>query len=369
MDRIPSNQIALEHRPHGFQRRLVIGQRIDGEIDAKIPATGTRDEGIVADISQRHFLRRNIGELRLRAIGHWLPVVRAVAGWRRDKDSFFISCFRIFNRTAGFHIDARCPVHGHEILGRDQFPVAAIDDVEKPVLGCLHHYFFVTAADFERREDDRLRLREIPRFTGHALIMPLIFAGIGIERNDRRDEQIVALPVRAQAVIPWRAIAHTDQDLIEILVVNDRVPDGATTTEFGPVAVPSRLHFGNDLVRRRAIGFRSFGWRHSVETPRQLAGRGVIRTDIAAHTIFTAAVADKHAAFDDARRASDRIGFALIDRHSRPRKCAGFGVDSDQPPIERADIDFAFVDCRPAVDHIATSFEPGFAGHFGVIGP
>ena len=115
-------------------------------------------------------------------------------------------------------------------------------------------------------------------------------------------------------MIPGRSIADANQDLVEFLVIDNCVPHGATAAELAVIAVPGGLHLGDDLIRCRAIGLGSFGRRHGVETPDLLAGPCVIGGHITANPVFCAAIADQDTALDDARRAGDRIGLALIQR-------------------------------------------------------
>ena len=63
-------------------------------------------------------------------------------------------------------------------------------------------------------EDDRLGGGVVPAFAGRRLIVPEIFAGVGSDGYDRRQEEIVALALTAIGVIPGRAVAGADR-LIE----------------------------------------------------------------------------------------------------------------------------------------------------------
>jgi hypothetical protein len=66
-------------------------------------------------------------------------------------------------------------------------------------------------------EDDRLGRGIIPTFAGCFLIMPQIFAGLRLQRDDRGQEQIVAFAVRADAMVPWIAIADAQIELVEFM--------------------------------------------------------------------------------------------------------------------------------------------------------
>ena len=56
--------------------------------------------------------------------------------------------------------------------------------------------------------------------------MPDIVSAVGIDRNDGREEPIVALARATIALIPFGPIADTEIDQIEIGIVGDAFPDG-----------------------------------------------------------------------------------------------------------------------------------------------
>src|SRR6185436_5234644 len=64
----------------------------------------------------------------------------------------------------------------------------------------------------------------VPRLAGRFLIVPNVGAGVGVQLEHRREEQIVALAFGALPAAPRRTVARADVDLIELLVVDDRVP-------------------------------------------------------------------------------------------------------------------------------------------------
>src|SRR3546814_6807883 len=84
------------------------------------------------------------------------------------------------------------------------------------------------------------------------LIMPFIGAGRRIERDDRGEEPVVAFAVRARAVIPRIAIADAQVNLVEILVIDDRVPHGAAAARGLPLALvgPGRVALAREEDRQ-----------------------------------------------------------------------------------------------------------------------
>src|SRR6185312_11399098 len=115
-------------------------------------------------------------------------------------------------------------------------------------------------------------------------------------------------------------------------VVHDGVPHRAATTELPPIPFPRGRGFLHGLV------FEALRWiaRHRVEAPQLLAGLGVVRADVATHTVLAAGVADEHLAARDARSARDRVVLALVDRDDEPRFLTRLRVDCDETTIERA---------------------------------
>ena len=199
--------------------------------------------------------------------------------------------------------------------------------------------------------------------------MPFIFAGIGIERDDRGDEEIVALTLTTDFVVPWGAVADADQYLVELAVIDDRVPYSAAAAELAPVAVPRCAGAFYDAVRRCAIGGCAGGRWDGVEAPVEIAGVGIIGGDITAHAIFGAAIADQYAPLHHARRAGDGVGLGLIDGYLGPDGPTGGGIERDQAAVDGAEEDLAVIDSDAAIDDIAAGVEPGLSGNLRIIAP
>src|SRR5690606_15285287 len=80
---------------------------------------------------------------------------------------------------------------------------------------------------------------------------------------------------------------------------------------------------------------------------------GVIGGDVAAHAEFGAAIADDDLALYHARRARNRVGLRLVDRHLLPNGLSVGGVERNQTAVDGADIDLAFPQRDAAVHDIA----------------
>src|SRR5690606_17287485 len=111
-----------------------------------------------------------------------------------------------------------------------------------------------------------------------------------------------------------------------------RIPYGAAAADLPPLAAPRLGGHLEDRVLEPVFWVA----RHGVEAPRELAAVRIVCRDVTAHAELRAAVADQHLAFDDARRAGDRIGLRAVDRVDVPQLVAGGRVEGDEPAVERA---------------------------------
>src|SRR5690606_23714156 len=79
------------------------------------------------------------------------------------------------------------------------------------------------------------------------LVVPAVFAGIGIQRDDGGDEQVVAAAGRTDVGRPGRAVAGSYIDEVGDRVVGDGIPGRATATGLPPFTIPGLggpLEFG-----------------------------------------------------------------------------------------------------------------------------
>ena len=182
--------------------------------------------------------------------------------------------------------------------------------------------------------------------------MPDQRASVRLDRQDRRQIQIVAAAGASHILIPRRAVARANVKQIEFRIVSQRIPNRAAAAQLPPFARPGFggfVHRG--FHRRRNRFFRIAG--HGMKAPRQLAGCRVIRRNVTAHSVFAAAVSDDDFAFDDARRAGNGVLLGLVNGHDFPRGFARCGVQRCQSSIQRADINFPFVNGYAAINCVA----------------
>ncbi len=260
----------------------------------------------------------------------------------------------VVHRAPGLEVHALGPVHRHVLLGGEQLAVRRIEHIEEAVLRRLHHDVALRAVDRQVRRHDRLHGGVVPAVAGRGLVVPRVFAGVGLQRDDRRQEQVVALAAAARLMAPRRPVARADVDEVGDRVVDDRIPRRAAAAGLLPAAVVPRRRglLGEDLVGRRAVGL-AFRIRRHEEAPRELARGRVVGGDEAAHAELGAAVADEHLAFDDARRAGDRVRPLGVRRLRRPQFLAGGRIEGDEAAVERADEHLALVDRDAAVHDVA----------------
>src|SRR5690606_24352906 len=94
--------------------------------------------------------------------------------------------------------------------------------------------------DAQSGEDHVLRGGIVPLIAGRGLVMPLVLAGIDIDRDDAGDEQVVAPAGAARVAAPGPAVARADIDQTQVRIVSEGVPRIAPTAVFPPFAVPCR---------------------------------------------------------------------------------------------------------------------------------
>ena len=158
-------------------------------------------------------------------------------------------------------------------------PLVRSMHVEEAVLRRLHQHLAHLAVDVEVGEDDVLGGGEVPGLAGRRLIVPDIFAGVGPDRDDRAQVEIVAPPFRAIELVPGRAVADADIEQVELRIVGHRIPDRAAAAEPPPLAVPGLGRAAQMLALeavRRVAG-------DGVEAPELVAVGRVIGGDVAAH--------------------------------------------------------------------------------------
>ena len=307
-------------------------------------------------------------------VGHRVPVVPAQRPRHHQRrfSGNINACLRVHLRPA-IRAHAGRPVERDVWLGRNELARRAVEHVEIAVLGRLHQHLPTAPVDFHFGQHDVLRGGVIPGFARRGLVVPDIFAGIGADRDDARQIEIVAFaaPVGAGAAIgavPRGSVADTEIEQVELGIVGHRVPHRAAAADAvlarQRVAAPG-LGCGLQIVGRVIALVAG----HGIEAPQLLTIRRVIGGDIAAHAELGAAIADQHLAIDHTWRAGDGVALVLVDGNFLPRHRAAIAVERDQPPVERAEEELVAPCRQPAIDHVAAGLDPGFAGYLRIVAP
>ena len=210
---VESDELALGGGLDRFYEIDVVGQVGGGHCPSGVKAEGLALLFIGRNrrqISTANIECRNIDEARRRIIAHRMPVVRAKR--RRvcqiELARLFIAGFGIFDRPTGFQVIAGRPGEAVDKgFGRQHLATHPVDGEEKAVLRRVVEDLHILAVALFGGEDDRLGRRIVPAFRRCFLIMPDIFAGIGFQRDDGRQEQIVPFAIGAHAMVPRVAVA------------------------------------------------------------------------------------------------------------------------------------------------------------------
>src|SRR6185312_3672640 len=172
------------------------------------------------------------------------------------------------------------------------------------------------------------------------LVVPHVLAGLGVDRHDGGQEQVIPSLRIAVILIPRRAIADAEVDQVGDGVIDQRVPGGAAAAALQPLRA-SRAPGGGRLLHRIVLRRLRGIAGHSVEAPVQLAGLGVVSADIAAYAILTAGHTHQYPTFGHARRTGDGVALLRVDGERLPQRLAGSRIDRDQPALERTHVDLA----------------------------
>ena len=244
------------------------------------------------------------------------------------------------------------PGHRDVLVRREQLAGHAVEHVEEAVLRRLHQHLARLAVDRQVREHDVLRGGVVPVVAGRGLVVPDVVAGVGVQRDDRRQVQVVAAARAAD-------VARSTASRCRCRRRAGRAP-GRRRSRPRPCRPAADFHHSPFQVFAAFVEFGRARSRpcgiagHRVEAPGELAGLGVVGGDVAAHAVLAAAVADQHLALHDARRAGDAVGLGAVDRVCTSQTLrAGLRVERDEPAVERADVDRALPDRDAAVDHVA----------------
>ena len=318
-------------------------------------------------LDERHALSRDVDQSGLGAERHGVPVVRA----ERTGDAFP----RLVLRARARRLDrpavgviAFGPRHLDEVLRRKETAVSPVDDVEESILGRVQQHLAQLSVDDKVGKDDVLRRRVVPTVAGRLLVMPDIFAGVRVQRDDRSEIEIVAAARAAFVPVPRAPVAGADIHQVQLRIERHGIPHRAAAAGnpvlAGRIPGPGGPFHGNILIRLRRIA------RDREPAPFPFPRVRVVGRDVTAHAVFGAAIADHHVAVVDARRSGDGVGLrAIDDRVLLPHPGARRRIDRHEPPVIRADEDLSLIERDAAVHDIAAAFVGVVARHLGVVGP
>ncbi len=235
------------------------------------------------------------------------------------------------------------------------------------MLRCLHQHLARLAVDLEVGEHELLAGVEVPGVAGHQLVVPLHLAGVGEDREDRGEVEVVAAAGATDVAVPGNAVAGAEVDEIQLGVVGDGIPRGSARALLEPLAgvFPGLRRLLHRLGFERLVGIAG----NRVRAPVELTAVGIVGGHVTSHAELRAAVADQHTSRRHPRRSRDRVRLVLLGRALFPDDVPGGRVERGEPPVERRRIDLPFVDGHAAIDHVAAGFLSPLLRHLGIPGP
>ena len=217
------------------------------------------------------------------------------------------------------------------------------------------------------REDRCAGSREVPGIARGRLVVPDVFTGLRLQRDDRGDVEIVAA-TRASGR-PGSRECHCRRRCRAGRASGHR-PSSPTRCRRRRASTSRPSRSPRPLCRvRRCIGCPGSSG-HGIEAPQLLAVVGVIGRDIAAHAHLGAAVADDDPPVDDRGARRDRVGLGRVHRHASTRppcRCRGRARSrrpSSVPRYRRWP-----QAAEAAVDDVAARLDARLAGHLRIVLP
>ena len=226
------------------------------------------------------------------------------------------------------------PCHLRERAREHDLSIGAINQIKEPVAVRLHDQVLVALID----HDGHLGGVVVMLIMLGELKIPFELSRVWIQRQQR-----IAVEIVARASFPAirrRRIAGGPKSSVGSGIVSPRDPRWRPS-DFPGFAFP---RFMSRLARTR----------DRVEAPFALAGRGIIRVNEAANSIFPARHTDEHEILDHQRRERDAVAIAIVHRRSVPHHASGLGVQRDNMRIQRAKKNFVSQNGHPAIHAPAT---------------
>ena len=193
-------------RPEGGEDVVVPKRRTEasthpGPSDPGLGSPGGQiDAAVVVDVGGVD--GGEVGQPGIPVVRHGVPAVSPQRARRHHLPAIPEAGLRDLHRPPRLHVDVGRPRHLGEGLRRDQRAVGPVQHVEEAVLRGMHEDLPLHAVEDEIGQDDVHVGVVVPRLPGRRLIVPEVVAGVGIQRHDGRQEEIVAAVRAPDLLVP-----------------------------------------------------------------------------------------------------------------------------------------------------------------------
>ena len=341
-----------------FPGRLAADGVAGRDVTERLITTGRRDEGEAGpEVQLRrggrlHLLKVYVGaelhadlviEIQVGVVAARIPADRAVDG---RANGFVHPNIKVTaaDQFAGLGIDSfdevRCLAEVPDVFNlQRRVAHVTIVDIDVAAFVWMHNVVLPVALDHDELAHGAV---EIPGVVGNFLEKGLELAGVRVDCHDARGVKVLTrpralgLPVRPAPVVVGRGVRRAPIHGVGHRVIAADHPTAAAAV-LPAVVAPTRA--------------RAFIAPDRVELPEDLAATRVDPVDgAAAARILAACGADDELVLDDQRGAREAlVAFVGTDDLCVPDLLAGLGVNSDDPAIDRADVNLAVGRRNPAV--------------------
>ena len=170
--------------------------------------------------------------------------------------------------------------------------------------------------------------------------MPDVLTGVRVQRNNGAEKQVVAAFRAANLSVPWRAIACTYIELVQLLVIGKGMPGITAATVLPPFARPGFGRHFHGCVFETICRVT----RHDVELPRFFTGVGIVGSYPASGgAVLGTTVADKYLALESLWSAGNVQGAFHIKGAHRPDFATALRIQRKQPAIPGGGKELPFI--------------------------
>src|SRR6185312_9951121 len=237
----------------------------------------------------------------------------------------------------------------------DRFAVLLADQVDPTGLLRLAHRFDLFAVHFAFEEDGRRRRVVVPEVVVDLLEVAVVFAGFGVEADDRGGEEVFTLTVFAG---PRCRVRGGEEQQPGLRVHGRRIPDRGAAGFVGAAVLGPGV--ATEFARRRG----------GPEAPFLFAGFGVEGGQTPADAVLAARTTDVDLVVVVERGARDREAFTGLDHVGAPFDFAGRLIQRHLGAVQLRDEDHAVADRDAAVvPTAADDFAERIGGKVRFVGP